>query len=316
MEAQSSFMLNSRNQNSPESPDFVQTSQALDPQKLKSAAEQLHILQGMDQNQNHQQAQQQQHQHIAKKPASDSAVSTSNSRRKSAATSKSTAAPMTNVAATATAAASFTTPAKRPTARAASRRSAKSVKSEMLLSSSLADLDDAAQTSASHTPQSAERSQAVSLDADDGTLSPNDEDAKEAHKAGRGKRRMAKRELLTEDEKRFNHVMSEQKRRNLLRIGFQTITDITPVFNEKRPIFPTGPGNVGSSGNTHSKSSVLFRVADYIRELQAQVAALSSELRSANSALALPPDAVDRLLLKASAEAAAESKKINETLEA
>ncbi|KAI8065273.1 hypothetical protein BC940DRAFT_241570, partial [Gongronella butleri] len=34
------------------------------------------------------------------------------------------------------------------------------------------------------------------------------------------------RELLTEDEKRANHIASEQKRRNTIRNGFKEMTDI------------------------------------------------------------------------------------------
>jgi len=47
-----------------------------------------------------------------------------------------------------------------------------------------------------------------------------------------GERRLSlsqtNRELLSEEEKRMNHIMSEKKRRNNIREAFKTMTDIIP----------------------------------------------------------------------------------------
>jgi hypothetical protein len=83
-----------------------------------------------------------------------------------------------------------------------------------------------------------------------------------------------KRDLLTEDEKRINHVVSEQRRRALIRDGFQALVSLTPAL-QTQPV-NTGPGNTGGS---HSKSTILFKAADYIKELQQQVDQLKSQLR-------------------------------------
>ncbi|CAG8608568.1 14137_t:CDS:2 [Ambispora leptoticha] len=60
------------------------------------------------------------------------------------------------------------------------------------------------------------------------------------------------KELLTEEEKRANHIASEQKRRNTIRAGFKELTDIIPTLK-----------NVNNS-----KSTVLFKAVDYIRYLE------------------------------------------------
>lgn len=69
----------------------------------------------------------------------------------------------------------------------------------------------------------------------------------------------AKTNLLTEEEKRANHIASEQKRRNTIRTGFKEMTDLVPTLK-----------NVN-----HSKSTILFKAADYIKYLDKR----SQELR-------------------------------------
>lgn len=39
------------------------------------------------------------------------------------------------------------------------------------------------------------------------------------------------KELLTEEEKRMNHIASEKKRRNNIRVAFETMTDLVPALN-------------------------------------------------------------------------------------
>ncbi|KAH6564574.1 hypothetical protein BASA62_007798 [Batrachochytrium salamandrivorans] len=116
------------------------------------------------------------------------------------------------------------------------------------------------------------------------------------------KRKQAKRDLLTEDEKRFNHIVSEQKRRNFIRIGFQTLVDLTP-FLANTPPAPSGPGN---TGGCHSKSAILFKSADYIRTLQTQVDALKAEVARQGALLGNVPD-INAILARASDAAAARS---------
>lgn len=82
----------------------------------------------------------------------------------------------------------------------------------------------------------------------------------------------AKRELLTADEKRVNHVVSEQKRRNVIRIGFQSLVDLVPHL---------------SNSASHSKSTVLFKAAEYIEELKSENDRLLARLSLAEKQLAM-----------------------------
>ncbi|KAK9687331.1 Transcription factor, variant 2 [Basidiobolus ranarum] len=57
--------------------------------------------------------------------------------------------------------------------------------------------------------------------------SSNTEDVKTL---GRGKK--VTQELLTEEEKKANHIASEQKRRQNIRIGFEQLVDIVPTLSQ------------------------------------------------------------------------------------
>lgn len=59
------------------------------------------------------------------------------------------------------------------------------------------------------------------------------------------------RDILTDDEKRVNHIASEQKRRNTIRLGFKDLTDIIPTLK-----------NINNS-----KSTILFKAVEYIKHL-------------------------------------------------
>ncbi|KAI9483119.1 MAG: hypothetical protein EXX96DRAFT_498993 [Benjaminiella poitrasii] len=59
------------------------------------------------------------------------------------------------------------------------------------------------------------------------------------------------RDILTEDEKRMNHIVSEQKRRNTIRSGFKELTEIIPTLK-----------NINNS-----KSTILFKAVEYIKHL-------------------------------------------------
>ncbi|KAG0005054.1 hypothetical protein BGZ65_012066 [Modicella reniformis] len=77
------------------------------------------------------------------------------------------------------------------------------------------------------------------------------------------------KELLTEDEKRANHIASEQKRRNTIRNGFKDMTDIVPDLRD-----------VNSS-----KSTILFKAVDFIRHLERQNQVLQAKANRLESRL-------------------------------
>jgi hypothetical protein len=59
------------------------------------------------------------------------------------------------------------------------------------------------------------------------------------------------RENLTEEQKRSNHILSEQKRRNLIRQGFDDLCTLVP----------------GLKGGGFSKSAMLTQAADWLEEI-------------------------------------------------
>jgi hypothetical protein len=65
------------------------------------------------------------------------------------------------------------------------------------------------------------------------------------------KRSRLNKDLLTDDEKRVNHIASEQKRRNTIHLGFKNLTDIIPTLK-----------NINNS-----KSTILFKAVEYIKHL-------------------------------------------------
>ncbi|CAO3648199.1 unnamed protein product [Cunninghamella echinulata] len=78
------------------------------------------------------------------------------------------------------------------------------------------------------------------------------------------KRSRQARELLTEDEKRANHIASEQKRRNTIRNGFKEMTEIIPTLK-----------NINNS-----KSTILFKAVEYIRHLDKRNRGLREKLNA------------------------------------
>ncbi|RUO96247.1 hypothetical protein BC936DRAFT_142354 [Jimgerdemannia flammicorona] len=90
----------------------------------------------------------------------------------------------------------------------------------------------------------------------DGDEAGSEEDDDEAMSPSSGNGNSTKRkpykELLTEEEKRANHIQSEQKRRNTIRAGFRDLTDLVPTLK-----------NVNNS-----KSTILFKAVEYIRYLE------------------------------------------------
>ncbi|KAI8915754.1 hypothetical protein EDD86DRAFT_2934 [Gorgonomyces haynaldii] len=81
--------------------------------------------------------------------------------------------------------------------------------------------------------------------------SPNSlEDEKKSH-----------RELLTEDQKRLNHVESEKRRRKLIQEGFERLTDLIPALSSQS----------GGSSSNHSKSIILEKAAEHILLLNSRI---------------------------------------------
>jgi hypothetical protein len=73
------------------------------------------------------------------------------------------------------------------------------------------------------------------------------------------------REPLTEGEKKANHVFSEQRRRELIRKGFNLLCEINPGLSS------LAMGNSSQSSLQYSKSAILEKSAEYIVQLQTQV---------------------------------------------
>jgi hypothetical protein len=96
--------------------------------------------------------------------------------------------------------------------------------------------------------------------------------------------------LLSTPQKRLNHILSEQKRRNAIRDGYaKLITLLAPACgtgaaplampSRGRPKGSGGGGkNSAASGGGKGKSGVLFRAVEYIRWLEENTKALEVEV--------------------------------------
>lgn len=102
--------------------------------------------------------------------------------------------------------------------------------------------------------------------------------------------------LLSTPQKRLNHIMSEQKRRNAIRDGYaQLITLLAPAGSGTAIGMPTrgrpkGSGSRGK-GQTKGKSGVLFRAVEYVRWLEEGQDALGNEVLRVEAAAGIrhPP---------------------------
>ncbi|KAF8578753.1 hypothetical protein K439DRAFT_1663582 [Ramaria rubella] len=92
--------------------------------------------------------------------------------------------------------------------------------------------------------------------------------------------------LLSTPQKRLNHIMSEQKRRNAIRDGYATLTNMlapagAPVGSgiptRGRPKGSGARGKKGSAG-AKGKSGVLFRAVEYCKWLEESCDALRKEV--------------------------------------
>lgn len=95
--------------------------------------------------------------------------------------------------------------------------------------------------------------------------------------------------LLSTPQKRLNHIISEQKRRNAIRDGYAQLIALlapagsAPGLGMPQRGRPKGSGSRGK-GQSKGKSGVLFRAVEYIRWLEEGRDALLAEVRRVEAA--------------------------------
>ena len=109
-------------------------------------------------------------------------------------------------------------------------------------------------------------------------------------KRGRGN---GSKTVLTQPQKRLNHIMSEQRRRNTIRDGYaQLITLLAPAGSEPLDMPTRGrPKGSGSKdkGKSKGKSGVLFRAVEYCKWLEEGRDALQAEVLRLEAAAGIQP---------------------------
>lgn len=80
---------------------------------------------------------------------------------------------------------------------------------------------------------------------------PGMEETTERRKAGQGRRTKRFMSLLTEEQKRSNHIASEQRRRQHIREGLTKLAEMVPGLDE----------------NIKSEALILERAVDHLSEL-------------------------------------------------
>jgi hypothetical protein len=102
--------------------------------------------------------------------------------------------------------------------------------------------------------------------------------------SGSGLQTLRNKPLLSSPQKRLNHIMSEQKRRNAIREGYAQLTTLLapkgapPGTGMPTRGRPKGSGG-RSKGRTKGKSGVLFRAVEYSNWLEEGLGALREEVR-------------------------------------
>ena len=115
------------------------------------------------------------------------------------------------------------------------------------------DDDDDDESPASASKQSSKKRKSIKKSSSNDSPGPDSEQSHKRRKSTAAANAAAKasRENLTEDQKRENHIKSEQKRRTLIREGFEDLGELVP----------------GLRGGGFSKSAVLIMAADWLEEL-------------------------------------------------
>lgn len=109
-----------------------------------------------------------------------------------------------------------------------------------------------AELDADESPVSAKSVRKQKPPKQDGSISPTSKSNLKRHKSSTGNTTTKPaRENLTEEQKRENHIRSEQKRRTLIREGFEDLNNLVP----------------GLRGGGFSKSAVLIMSADWLEGL-------------------------------------------------
>ncbi|CAG8695932.1 16459_t:CDS:2, partial [Acaulospora morrowiae] len=96
-----------------------------------------------------------------------------------------------------------------------------------------------------------------------------------SNRGGRGKK--GTHELLTEAEKKANHIASEQKRRQNIRLGFDQLVEIVPTLSQCH----------------RSEALILQKSVEYIQQLLMQKNELKERVKSLESTLGDTPDHLD-----------------------
>lgn len=99
--------------------------------------------------------------------------------------------------------------------------------------------------------------------------------------------------LLTSSQKRTNHILSEQKRRNAIREGYAKLTALLapagapPGMGMPTRGRPKGSGSNQKGQSAKGKSGVLLRAVEYVRWLEAGRDALAIEVQRLEAAAGL-----------------------------
>lgn len=120
------------------------------------------------------------------------------------------------------------------------------------------------------------------------TPQPSTSSGASTSKAAGGGGAGGSKKQLSGPQKRLNHIMSEQKRRNAIRDGYATLTTmLAPAGTNIKDALPRrgrprGSGARGK-GRGKGKSGVLFRAVEYIAWLQENCDALEQEIARVES---------------------------------
>jgi len=98
--------------------------------------------------------------------------------------------------------------------------------------------------------------------------------------APRKKRRQATESKLSVEERKANHIASEQKRRQNIRMGLEALAELVPALKEM--MAPEAPKRRGTICDyaLPTKSVILHKAADFIESLNEQHEALAERLNA------------------------------------
>ncbi|CAG8481313.1 7797_t:CDS:2 [Ambispora leptoticha] len=109
------------------------------------------------------------------------------------------------------------------------------------------------------------------------TSTPNPTASTSSSSSNRGGRGKKGHELLTEAEKKANHIASEQKRRQHIRMGFDQLVEIVPTLSQCH----------------RSEALILQKSVEYIQQLLIQKSELKERVKSLQATLGDAPEHLD-----------------------